>query len=81
MLYQIGLAAYSPLFCNPYDLCTVFPWGKVIVWGPLFAFIGATVAIAAGTSTRAGIIGVFSFILPALAVLTIPLVYCIGKAL
>lgn len=80
-LRQIEVMVHSFPLYNWYDPFTAFPQGKVVDWGPLFPSIAAAAAIAAGASTRPEIIGVVSFIPAILAVLTIPLVYGIGKAL
>ena len=64
-----------------FDPMTAFPRGKIIDWGPLIPFIGSTAALIFGASTREEIVFIAAFIPPLVAVLMVPLMFILGKAL
>ncbi|NLV27521.1 MAG: oligosaccharyl transferase, archaeosortase A system-associated [Methanomicrobiales archaeon] len=62
-----------------FDPMTFFPYGQPMHWGPLFPFIGATVCILLGATTRPELISVSLFITCVMAVLMVPVVYLLVK--
>ncbi len=64
-----------------FDPMTAFPTGKMIDWGPLFPFLGASAAMLSGALTRDEILFAAAFVPPVLAALAVPLMYLLGRAL
>ena len=64
-----------------FDPMTAFPTGKMVDWGPLFPFLGASVAILSGALARDEILFAAAFVPPVLAALTVPLMYLLGRVL
>ncbi|HXW98319.1 MAG TPA: oligosaccharyl transferase, archaeosortase A system-associated [Methanomicrobiales archaeon] len=62
-----------------FDPMTLYPFGQVIYWGPLFPTIAAVVCMAVGATTRPGIVFVAQLIPPAMAALMVPIVFLIGR--
>ncbi|MGA2934596.1 MAG: oligosaccharyl transferase, archaeosortase A system-associated [Methanomicrobiales archaeon] len=62
-----------------FDPMTLYPFGQVIYWGPLFPTIAALVCMALGMTTRPDVIFISQFIPPVMAVAVVPIVYLIGK--
>jgi dolichyl-diphosphooligosaccharide--protein glycosyltransferase len=62
-----------------FDPMTLYPFGQVIYWGPLFPTIAAMVCMALGMTTRPEIIFISQLIPPFMAVVMVPIVYFIGK--
>ncbi len=49
---EVMLANY-PAY-NWFDAMTMYPTGQSVPWGPMFTWLGATLAFFAGASTRTG---------------------------
>jgi dolichyl-diphosphooligosaccharide--protein glycosyltransferase len=64
-----------------FDPMTAFPTGKIIDWGPLFAFLTAVLCLLTGATTPSGIIYVSSWVSPLMAALMVPVTYFIGKTI
>ncbi|OPX70531.1 MAG: Dolichyl-monophosphooligosaccharide--protein glycosyltransferase AglB [Methanoregulaceae archaeon PtaB.Bin056] len=64
-----------------FDPMTAFPTGKMIDWGPLFPFLGASAAMLTGALAREEILFAAAFVPPILAALTVPLMYLLGRTL
>lgn len=62
-----------------FDPMTFFPYGYLVNWGPLYGYILTLACILTGAATRPEIARTVVFVPPLLAVLIIPLAYCIGK--
>ena len=62
-----------------FDPMTLYPFGQVIYWGPLFPTIAALVCMALGMTTRPDVIFISQLIPPVMAVAMVPIVYFIGK--
>ena len=62
-----------------FDPMTFFPYGYLINWGPVYGYILTLFCILAGAATRVEIVRTAVFVPPLLAILTIPLVFLIGK--
>ncbi len=62
-----------------FDPMTFFPYGYLVNWGPVYGYILTVFCILAGAATRVEIVRTAVFVPPLLAILTIPLVYLIGK--
>lgn len=64
-----------------FDPMTAFPTGKMIDWGPLFPFLGASAAMLSGALAREEILFAAAFVPPVLAALAVPLLFFLGRAL
>src|SRR5512136_322405 len=62
-----------------FDPMTLYPFGQVIYWGPLFPTIAAAICMILGMTTRPDIIFVSQLIPPAMAVAMVPLMFLIGR--
>lgn len=62
-----------------FDPMTFFPYGYLVNWGPVYGYILTLFCILAGAATREEIVRIAVFVPPFLAILTIVLVYLIGK--
>ena len=60
-----------------FDPMTYFPAGQPMHWGPLFPFIGATVCILTGATTRPDLISVALFIPCVMGALMVPVIYAL----
>jgi dolichyl-diphosphooligosaccharide--protein glycosyltransferase len=62
-----------------FDPMTLYPFGQVIYWGPLFPTIAAVVCMALGMTTRPDIIFISQLLPPVMATAMVPVVYFIGR--
>lgn len=62
-----------------FDPMTLYPFGQVIYWGPLFPAIAAAVCMILGMTTRPDIIFVSQLIPPVMAVAMVPLMFLVGR--
>jgi len=62
-----------------FDPMTYFPFGQPMHWGPLFPFLGATISLLFGATTRTEIISVTLFIPCAMAALMVPVIYLLVR--
>lgn len=58
-----------------FEAMTLFPTGETMAWGPLFTFLGTTLCLIAGATTRNEIIGVALWLPPILAALMVPVTF------
>jgi dolichyl-diphosphooligosaccharide--protein glycosyltransferase len=80
-LRQIEVMVHNFPQYNWFDPMTAYPTGKLIDWGPLYPFLAAVLCLITGAVTRDGIIEISGFVSPLLAVLTVPIMYGLGKKL
>ncbi len=78
---QIDLASHTWFSYAWFDPFTSYPGGGVHYWGPLLAFIGSLLALITGTAHSSALIPIVSWIPVITAVLSIPLVYALGRHL
>lgn len=64
-----------------FEPMTLFPTGQDIVWGPLFTWVSAIVALIAGASTRVDLITAVSWIPAIMGACMVPVMYFLGKKL
>jgi dolichyl-diphosphooligosaccharide--protein glycosyltransferase len=62
-----------------FDPMTYYPYGTSIYWGPLFIYISGVACMLAGAVTRPEIIGVCLLVPPIMAMVTVILMYFVGK--
>jgi dolichyl-diphosphooligosaccharide--protein glycosyltransferase len=80
-LRQIEVMVHSFPQYNWFDPMTAYPAGKIIDWGPLYPFLAAVLCLITGSTTQNGIVSTSGFVSPFLAVLMVPVMYCMGKKL
>ena len=78
---QIELMVHNYPVYNWFDPMTAYPSGKSIDWGPFLPFVTATLAILTGMTSRTDMMYLASWVIPAFAVMMIPVTYFIGKIL
>ncbi len=64
-----------------FEAMTLYPIGQEIVWGPLFTYISAFFAIAAGAASRIAIIDAVSWVPAIMGALMVPVTFFLGKKL
>jgi dolichyl-diphosphooligosaccharide--protein glycosyltransferase len=62
-----------------FDPMSYYPYGTSIYWGPLFIYISGFACMLAGAATRPEIIGVCLLVPPVMAMVTVILMYFVGK--
>ena len=62
-----------------FEAMTLFPFGEIISWGPLFTWLGATLCLIAGATTRNEIISVALWLPPILAALLVPVTFVLVR--
>jgi oligosaccharyl transferase (archaeosortase A-associated) len=77
-LRQIEVMVHSFPQYNWFDPMTSYPAGKVVDWGPAYPFIAAVFCILIGAKTTSAIIAASGFVSPLMAVLMVPVMYCVG---
>jgi len=66
---------------NWFDPMTAFPDGKTIDWGPVYPFIAAVLCLITGATTRDAIFFISGWVAPLMAMLMVPVMYCLGRKL
>jgi dolichyl-diphosphooligosaccharide--protein glycosyltransferase len=77
-LRQIEVMVHNFPQYNWFDPMTAFPDGKTIDWGPLYPFLAATLCIITGATTRDAIFFMSGWVSPLMAMLMVPVMYCLG---
>jgi len=77
-LRQIEVMVHHFPQYNWFDSMTAYPGGKVVDWGPAYPFIAAVFCILTGAQTQNAIIAAAGYVSPLMAVLMIPVMYCLG---
>ncbi|MCX6688162.1 MAG: oligosaccharyl transferase, archaeosortase A system-associated [Methanoregula sp.] len=80
-LRQIEVMVHHFPQYNWFDPMTAFPDGKIIDWGPLYPFIAATLCLITGATTRDAIFFISGWVAPLMAMLMVPVMYCLGRRL
>jgi dolichyl-diphosphooligosaccharide--protein glycosyltransferase len=80
-LRQIEVMVHHFPQYNWFDPMTAFPDGKIIDWGPLYPFIVATLCLITGATTRNAIFFMSGWVAPLIAMLMVPVMYCLGRRL
>ena len=80
-LRQIEVMVHNFPQYNWFDPLTAYPAGKVIDWGPGLPFFAALFCIITGAVTHYAIITAAGFVSPLMAVLMVPVMYCIGSTI
>ena len=62
-----------------FEAMTLYPYGQVIHWGPLFIWIISGLCLALGATTRPEIISLALAVPPIMAGLMVPVMYLLGK--
>ncbi|HRS93281.1 MAG TPA: oligosaccharyl transferase, archaeosortase A system-associated [Methanolinea sp.] len=62
-----------------FEAMTLYPYGQVIHWGPLFIWIISALCLALGATTRPEIISVALVVPPVMAGLMVPVMFLLGK--
>ncbi|MCU0631934.1 MAG: oligosaccharyl transferase, archaeosortase A system-associated [Methanolinea sp.] len=64
---------------NWFEAMTLYPFGQIIHWGPLFIWIISGLCLLTGATTRPEIISLALLIPPIMAALMVPVMYLLGK--
>jgi|WetSurMetagenome_2_1015567.scaffolds.fasta_scaffold35187_1 dolichyl-phosphooligosaccharide-protein glycotransferase len=78
---QIELMAHNFPQYSWFDPMTAYPVGKSIDWGPLLPFIGSSIILLFGQTSRPEMMVTVSWIGPIFASFMVPLLYFLGKHL
>jgi oligosaccharyl transferase (archaeosortase A-associated) len=64
-----------------FDAMTLYPYGTIVGWGPLFTFIVTSICLILGAITRPEIAVISFAVPPIMAAVMVPVMYYLGKAL
>jgi dolichyl-phosphooligosaccharide-protein glycotransferase len=77
-LRQIEVMVHHFPQYNWFDPMTAYPGGKVVDWGPAYPFLATVFCILTGAQTQSAIIAAAGYVSPLMAVLMVPVMYCLG---